>query len=80
MDEIEKFLALLGKKERGILSGILNDVRSGNLHGYNVKPFKGYKGFFRLRKGKIRIVFAKTEQGSNLIVNVAYRKDAYKDL
>lgn len=78
MDKIEKFLALLGKKERGVLSKILSDVRTGELRSYDVKPLKGYKGFFRLRKGKIRIVFAKTEHGNNIVINLSYRKDAYK--
>lgn len=79
MDKIEKFLALLSKKERGVLSGILSDIRSGKLKIYDVKPLKGYKGFFRLRKGKIRIVFVKTENGSSAVVNIAYRKDVYKN-
>lgn len=68
------------KKERGVLSKILTDVRTGELRSYDVKPLKGYKGFFRLRKGKIRIVFAKTEQGSHVVVDIAYRKDVYKNL
>lgn len=62
-----------GKKERRILSKILNDVRSRKLQSYDVKPLKGYKGFFRLRKGRIQIVFTKTSQSDNVIVNLALR-------
>lgn len=80
MDKIEKFLALLSKKERGVLFKILSNIRAGELKGYDVKPLKGYKGFFRLRKGKVRIVFVKIENGNHVIVDIAYRKDAYKNI
>lgn len=79
MDKIEKFLLLLSKKERKILSKILENVRAGFIQGYDVKPLKGYPGFIRLRKGKIRVVYAKTEEGRFIIVHLAYRKDAYKN-
>lgn len=80
MDKIEKFLALLSKNERGVLSAILSDIQSGKLKGYDIKSLKGYKGFFRLRKGKVRVVFVKTESGNNVVVNIASRKDVYKNL
>lgn len=79
MDKIQKFLEFLGKKERAVLVKILGDIRAGATHGYDVKPLQGHKGFFRLRRGKVRVVFAQAGQGGYVIVNVAYRKDAYKN-
>jgi mRNA-degrading endonuclease RelE of RelBE toxin-antitoxin system len=79
MDKIQKFLRSLTKRERNFLAQILQDIREGKWQGYDVKLLKGHKGIFRLRKGKIRIVFAKTDHGATLI-NIGFRKDVYKNL
>lgn len=78
MDKIQKFLEILSKKERTQLARILANIRLWKIGAYDVKPLKGHKGVFRLRKGKIRIVFAKGEK-IDIIINIDYRKDAYKN-
>lgn len=79
MDKIQKFLLSLGKSERKILLEILGDIRLWKIEKYDVKPLKGCKGFFRLRKGKARIIF--TKNGNiGVVINIGYRKDVYKDL
>lgn len=77
MDKIQKFLLSLNKAERGVLLKILANIRLWKISGYDIKPLKGYKGFFRLRKGKIRIVFTKRGE-VGIIINIGYRKDIYK--
>ena len=77
MDKIKKFLLKLSKKEREIMRKILLDILTLDLKNYDTKPLKGYKGFFRLRKGDIRIVFMK-EKNTGMIVDIDYRKDIYK--
>jgi len=47
MDKIKKFLLKLTKKERALIKAILEDVLTLNLQNYDVKPLKGYKGFYR---------------------------------
>lgn len=79
MDRIQKFLLSLNKKEREGLAKILTDIRTLKLQRYNVKPLKGHKGLFWLRKGAIRILFIKGDS-MGIIINIAYRKDAYKNL
>ena len=79
MDKIQKFLHKLSKKERAILFSIFADIQVLTLGGYDVKPLQGHQGLFRLRKGQIRIVFAKLKS-AGVIVNVAFRKDIYRDL
>lgn len=76
MDKIEKFLLKLTRKERGVLSGILSDIRVLRLEHYDMKPLKGQKKLFRIRKGKIRIIFAKGRE-TGILVNIGYRKDVY---
>lgn len=77
MDKIKKFLLKLTKKERALIKAILVDVLTLNLKNYDVKPLKGCKGFYRVRKGDVRIVFAK-EKGVGVIIDIEYRKDIYK--
>ena len=77
MDKITKFLKKLDPKTRRLLLKILVDIKNTKLSGYDVKPLKGHPGIFRIRKGSIRIVFRQTKS-KNLIVNVAFHKDAYK--
>lgn len=79
MNKIQKFLQHLTKKERTYLFAVLEDIRNGKIGSYDIKVLTGYKGLFRLWKGSIRIIFSK---GPLLwrIVDIAYRKDAYKNL
>jgi len=77
MDKLQKFLLKLTKKERSTVLKILADILSLRLSNYDIKPLEGFKGYFRLRKGKIRIIYTKTDCRA-FIVNIAYRKDIYK--
>lgn len=77
MDKIKKFLLKLTKDERGLIKEILENVLILNLQSYDKKPLKGHKGFFRLRKGDVRIVFAK-EKNRGVIIDIDYRKNIYK--
>lgn len=78
MDKIQKFLLSLNQKERAQVVHIFEDIRNWNIKNHDVKPLKGHKGFFRLRKGKIRIIFAKGEN-IGIIINIGYRKDIYRN-
>ena len=53
------------------------DILVLKLHNYDVKQLKGMEDLHRLRKGKIRIVFAKHKK-QGVIVDIAFRKDIYK--
>lgn len=77
MDKIEKFLLRLNKQERLLIVQILHDIHTLKTARYDVKALKGYHGVFRLRKGKIRIIFVQ-KKSIGIILNIAYRKDAYR--
>ncbi len=79
MDRIEKFLKQLGEKDRLIMLAVLADIRRLELGRYDVKALKGYKGVYRLRKGKIRFVFAETQSGG-VLIDINYRSKIYRDL
>lgn len=79
MDKIQKFILKLNKKQQVIFLKIFMAIQKLDLAGYDVKPLTGFKCTYRLRKGKIRVVFAKIND-KGVILNVSYRKDAYENL
>ncbi|MDD2693341.1 MAG: hypothetical protein PHY14_00235 [Candidatus Gracilibacteria bacterium] len=79
MDKITKFLLKLSLSERIILLEILEQISNLHLDNLDVKKLAGETDLFRVRKGKIRIIFRKVGQ-KGMIVNIDYRGDVYKDL
>jgi mRNA-degrading endonuclease RelE of RelBE toxin-antitoxin system len=76
MDKIAKFLYSLNKKERAMLLRIFSSIENLDIKKYDIKALKGFPGLYRLRKGKIRIVFAKKGK-KGIIYDVGFRKDIY---
>ena len=79
MDKIEKFLNSLSKKERKYLLDVLfPKIKNLDFKGLDIKKIKNYP-LWRIRYGKIRILFSKTEKGG-LIYAIGPRKDIYKNI
>jgi len=78
MDKILKFLKQLSKKKRERLLRLIESVLA-NEFKKKPKKLKGFKNLYRVRDGKIRVVF-KRDDKKNTIINIDYRKDAYRDL
>ncbi|KKQ71301.1 MAG: hypothetical protein UT33_C0010G0025 [Candidatus Peregrinibacteria bacterium GW2011_GWC2_39_14] len=77
MDKIQKFLLKLNATNRTTLLYVLSDIKILNLEGYDIKQLKGFHSIFRLRKGKIRIIFRKDGNAGTLL-DISYRKDSYR--
>lgn len=77
MDKIAKFLGALKKSERALFLRIFRDIEVLKLEGYDVKPLTGAKGIYRLRKGRVRVLFGKSA-GKGFVVKIGYRKDIYQ--
>ena len=74
MPTLEKLLFKFNKEDRKILEYLIDRIASLNWHSLNIKKLKGYQDIFRLRKGKIRIIFIKI--GKNIrIINIERRKE-----
>ncbi|MBU0578166.1 hypothetical protein KKF04_05315 [Patescibacteria group bacterium] len=80
MDEITKFLLKLHKKERQYLQSIIfPKIRDLKLKGLSIKKISGFS-LWRIRHGKIRIIFAKIN-GKGVLVRIGFRGgDIYKNL
>lgn len=57
MASVEKLLEKFGRKERIILEGLIKQLVSLNWQTLDIKKLKGYQDAFRVRKGKLRIIF-----------------------
>lgn len=79
MNDIQKFLSKLSKKEKAEFLIIFRDILTLSLDGYNVTKMKGYNNLYRLRTGGIRVLFVK-EKEMGIITAMGYRKDIYKKI
>lgn len=67
MDKIEKEIEKLSEKEKKSIKKILLDIKSEKFSGYDFKKLKGNDNIFRIRKGKIRIIFRKNSNGCSIL-------------
>lgn len=77
MDNITKFLLKLSPKEQTKILNIFQKIKANNLEALALKKLSGFTNTYRVRFGRCRIVFVKKET-KNKIINVSFRKDAYK--
>jgi len=73
MHEIEKLFRKITQKERKLLNEITNKLLSSDHKGLVIKKLKG-GDFYRLRKGRFRIIFH-YEKESISIVSIRLRDE-----
>ncbi|MFH1533561.1 MAG: type II toxin-antitoxin system RelE/ParE family toxin [Nitrospirota bacterium] len=78
MDKIKKFLKNLNKKEKILILKLIEKIIKNNLSKVDTKKLRGHKDLYRVRKGKIRIIFIK-EKDKNTLINIDYRKNIYNE-
>jgi len=74
MPALKKLLSKFNKEDREILEFLIEKVISLNWRGLDIKKLQGYQDIFRLRKGKIRIIFGKDKKVIS-IINIERRSD-----
>lgn len=57
MDKITKALEKLSADEKKAVKALLLKIKSNNLENLDIKKLKGYRDIYRVRKGKLRIIF-----------------------
>ncbi|MDD5731461.1 MAG: hypothetical protein PHU42_00980 [Patescibacteria group bacterium] len=77
MDRIEKFLRKIDKKNALKLGKILEDIRALNIDGYDLTKMEPQNTLYRIRSGKIRVVFRK-ENGIGVPIYIEFRGRVYK--
>jgi mRNA-degrading endonuclease RelE of RelBE toxin-antitoxin system len=79
MDKIQKVLAKLSDKERKQIKSILEKLSFGKIESLDVKKLKGREDIYRVRKGKIRIIYRQNEKNI-YILTIERRSDNTYDL
>lgn len=78
MSSIGKLLSKFNKKERCTIELLIKKIISLNWHNLDIRKLKGYKDIFRVRKGKIRIIFIKKEKNIFILSIERRRENTYK--
>jgi len=78
MPRLEKLLSKFGKEERETIESLIEALVSLKWRGLDIKKLRGYKNFFRLRKGEIRIIFSRVENNVSIFDIGHRREDTYK--
>ncbi len=79
MDKIEKILKKLTAKERTKILGIWQKIINNDIVDLKPKKLAGFSNYYRIRSGNLRLVY-KIENNKNILINIDYRKDIYKNL
>jgi mRNA-degrading endonuclease RelE of RelBE toxin-antitoxin system len=80
VDRLTKFLRKQPDDLRRLVLALIDGILSGQLKDGDVKKLKGKQSLYRLRKGRIRIIFEKRPEGF-FVKKVTLRDDnTYSDL
>ena len=74
MPTLKKLLSKFSREDRVILEHLIDRIISLSWDNLDIKKLKGYQDIFRLRKGKLRIIFIKTGKSIS-IINIERRKE-----
>ena len=78
MDKIDKALNKLIFKEKEQMKNIIKALQLGRFDNLNIKKLKGFQDVFRVRKGRLRIVYQLLGR-KIIILKIDKRKeDTYK--
>lgn len=75
MDKIAKALKKFSVGEQNKIKELLIQIKEGILKDLDVKKLKGYDDIFRVRKGKIRILYKVNENNEIYILAIERRSD-----
>lgn len=75
MDKIEKALQKLSDKERDLVKTLLLKLFSNKTQGLNIVKLKGHADIYRIRKGRLRLLF-RTEGTEIFLLKIDRRSDA----
>jgi mRNA-degrading endonuclease RelE of RelBE toxin-antitoxin system len=80
VDKIEKALKKLTEKERREVKSILIKIQKGKTEDLDIKKLKGPNDIFRVRKGRIRIIFQKNNENISILFIERRSDKTYRDL
>ncbi len=75
MDKIEKFLRSLNRKEQEAMSLLLEQLQRDPFKVPGILALQGFKGLYRVRMGRNRIIFSFDPQSKKLEIRHVGRRN-----
>lgn len=75
MNKLAKALQNLSDKERKLTKSVLLKINNNSLSWLDLKKLKNCDNIFRVRKGKLRVIFKKQDNGCCFILAIERRSD-----
>jgi len=75
MEQLEKALRKLRPDERKKILDILRKLRNRRLENLDLKKLKGRNDIFRVRHGRIRIIYRVDQKGAIFVLAIERRSD-----
>jgi len=80
MDKIQKALERLNEKERKQIKKLITQIQAGFFKNLDIKKLKGRDDIYRVRKGKLRIIYRADKEGQIFILAMERRSEkTYKN-
>lgn len=79
-DKIQKFLSKLTQKELDQVNHALERLQMNKLEGMRVRAIQGKKGVYRIRVGRIRIMYRSSGQRQEVLHITNRNEKTYRDL
>ena len=81
MPDLKKLLSRFEKAERVILENLIKRIFSLNWKNLDIKKLKGQDDIFRVRKGKLRIIYRLSDKKEVYIIAIERRSETtYRNL
>ena len=78
-DKISKELAKLTAKERQSVKTILSHLKDDGTQGLQIAKLKGHEDIFRVRKGRLRIIYRQNKTATNVLAIERRSEKTYRD-
>ena len=80
VDKIQKALNKFSVKEKALVKELLKLINVGAVAGLDIKKLKGQDHIYRVRKGKIRIIYRIVADNTYLVAIERRNDNTYRDL
>jgi len=78
-DKITKELAKFTSKERELVKEILSQLKQNGLKGLQITKLRGHQDIFRVKKGRLRIIYRQTRKTINVLAVERRSEKTYRD-
>jgi mRNA-degrading endonuclease RelE of RelBE toxin-antitoxin system len=79
MDELQKAIAKLAKEHRAVFDSLMVRLYERNFLGLDLAKLKGHKDVFRVKHGRLRIIFRMNREGLSVLEVGLRNENTYRN-